>query len=100
MSLPHIDPELQPALEGYLSSGMRYDTESIQSIREGMAAFFSAAPLVRPASVLVEDVSIPRPDSDTGLPVAHLPSGGTVDGGARPVLDARWWDGHRLDRYG
>ena len=76
MPPPTIDPELQLALEGYLSSGMRYDAESIVSIREGMDAFFSTAAPVRPASVVVEDVSIPLSDGDTELPLRiYRPAG-------------------------
>jgi acetyl esterase/lipase len=63
MSGPAVDPELRPALEGYLSSGMSYDEEGVRAMREGLSAFFAAAPPARPASVLVEDVVVPGPDN-------------------------------------
>ena len=84
VSLLSIDPELQAPLEGYLGSGMSYEPNRLQSIREGMSAFLSAAPPARPPSVLVEDVSIPGPDGDTELPLRiYRPAG---ESSAAPAL--------------
>ena len=75
-SLPTVDPELQPVLDGYLSSGMSYDHDRLEEVRDGIAAFFRAVPPARPSSVQVEDVCIPGPDGHTELPLRiYRPTG-------------------------
>jgi acetyl esterase/lipase len=67
MSLDNLDPELRPFLDAYLSFGLSYDADGLRASREGMNAMLQATPLVRPASVVVADVTIPGPAGDPDL---------------------------------
>jgi acetyl esterase/lipase len=67
MSLDNLDPELRPFIDAYLSFGLSYDADGLRASREGMNAMLQATPLVRPASVLVADVTIPGPAGDPDL---------------------------------
>jgi acetyl esterase/lipase len=67
MSLDNLDPELRPFLDAYLSAGLSYDAEGLRKSRDGMRALVQATPRVRPASVLVEDVTVPGPAGDPDL---------------------------------
>jgi acetyl esterase/lipase len=67
VSLDNLDPELRPFLDAYLSARLSYDAEGLRAYRDGISALFEATPPVRPASVLVEDVTTPGPDGDPEL---------------------------------
>jgi acetyl esterase/lipase len=67
VSLANLDPEVRPALEAYLNAAPSYDADGLRTLRDGMRALFEAMPPVRPASVRVEDVTIPGRDNDTEI---------------------------------
>ena len=73
MSLDNLDPELRPFLDMYLSTDRSYDAEGLRKYRDGMSAMLGAMPRVRPASVLVEDVTVPGPAGDRGSPPIRSP---------------------------
>jgi len=69
MTPANLDPELEPAMEGYLSFGLNFSEEGVEMIREGIRALSAATPPLRPATVVVEDITIPGPDGHSELPL-------------------------------
>jgi acetyl esterase/lipase len=67
VSLENLDPELGPALEAYLSARVSFDPKGLPVMREGMRALLESTPPFRPASVRVEDVTVPGPAGDPEL---------------------------------
>ena len=101
MSIDNLDPELRPALDAYLRVGLCFDADSLRSVRDVTRALFEAAPALRPASVAVDDVTIPgpegdpevalriyRPDSSTPVPALYWMHGGGMVIGSMDMDDA------------
>ncbi|MGP0030097.1 MAG: alpha/beta hydrolase [Acidimicrobiales bacterium] len=64
MSTANVDPELQPTLAAFTSGPLDFSADGLRLMREGMAGLLGADPAARPASVTVQDVTVPGPAGD------------------------------------
>ena len=86
MPTDNIDPELRPFLEATLAALPGFEPEGLEELRAGLRALKEATPPVRPATVRVEDVSVPGTSGEPALPVRiYRPAA------ARTPVPALYW---------
>ncbi len=84
MSVANLDPELQPTLEAVAAMTLDFSAGGLQLMRDGVRTMLDAAPSRRPASVRVEDVSVPGPAGDPDVVLRIYRPAATAD--SVPVL--------------